>query len=201
MLSLPTIDGCGKTKAVRESSKNRVAKALLQTISGLGDLAIDMLMPDAYQRLHLLGIDRRRSQNRYYINQVAKRLVKQDLVRLEKNKDGIVCVRLTTKGQHELERYETENLSIKKPRRWDGKYRVIIFDIKEWKRGVRDDLRLWLIRLGFIKLQNSVWVFPYECQGVVTLLKSYFKVGREVLYMTVETIENDQWIRKEFGLD
>jgi len=76
----------------------------------------------------------------------------------------------------------------------------VIFDIKEWKRGVRDELRNWLLHLGFVRLQNSVWVYPYDCEDILVLLKSNFKIGKEVLYITADKIENDYWLRKEFSL-
>ena len=57
-----------------------------------------------------------------------------------------------------------------------------------------------LVRLGFLKLQNSVWVYPYECDDIITMFKAHFKIGKDVLYMTVEKIENDKWLKKEFEL-
>ena len=53
---------------------------------------------------------------------------------------------------------------------------------------------------GFICLQNSVWVYPYECQEIIDLLKQYLELKEEALYMTVESIENDKWLKKEFEL-
>ena len=78
---------------------------------------------------------------------------------------------------------------------------MIIFDIKEWKRKTRDDLRQWLEHLGFVRLQNSVWVHPYPCREIIVLLKSNFKIGKEVLYITADEIENDGWLRREFNLE
>lgn len=53
-----------------------------------------------------------------------------------------------------------ELLSIKEPKR-DGVWRIVIFDIKEKHRGVRDFLRGKLKQLNFKKWQNSIWVSPY----------------------------------------
>ena len=82
----------------------------------------------------------------------------------------------------------------------DRKWRVVIFDIKEYRRKTRDKLRITLTSLGFIKLQNSVWVFPYECEDVMVMLKASYKIGNDVLYMTVDKIENDKWLKKKFLL-
>jgi CRISPR-associated endonuclease Cas2 len=77
----------------------------------------------------------------------------------------------------------------------------LIFDIPEKRRAVRDQLRQTLNNIGFIKLQNSVWVYPYECSELISLLKSDFKIGKDVLYLTVTEIENDEFLRKHYQLD
>lgn len=43
----------------------------------------------------------------------------------------------------------------------DGVWKLIIFDIPEKKRKVRDHLRSRLITLGFKKWQTSIWASPY----------------------------------------
>lgn len=43
----------------------------------------------------------------------------------------------------------------------DGIWRIIIFDIPESKRQVRNVIRSKLISLGFKKWQNSIWISPF----------------------------------------
>lgn len=47
-------------------------------------------------------------------------------------------------------------------RDWDGRWRVVFFDIPEAKRGLRDELRFELKDLGFGLWQRSVWVTPFD---------------------------------------
>lgn len=54
--------------------------------------------------------------------------------------------------------------------------------------------------LGFARLQDSVWVYPYDCEDVMALLKADLKLGAAMLYMVVEHIENDTHLRKQFSL-
>ena len=54
--------------------------------------------------------------------------------------------------------------------------------------------------IGFLRLKDSVWVYPYDCEDLVTLMKADFKIGKDILYIIAETIENDSWLKKEFGL-
>lgn len=51
--------------------------------------------------------------------------------------------------------------------KWDGNWYLVNFDIPEKLKTKRDILRSILIRLGFGKLQNSVWISPYNFLGNV----------------------------------
>ena len=80
------------------------------------------------------------------------------------------------------------------------RWRVVIFDIPENRRGSRDLFRKTLRAAGFVQLQQSVWVYPYDCEDLIILLKADLKVGRGIVYMIVEKIENDKWLRERFSL-
>ena len=45
-------------------------------------------------------------------------------------------------------------------RRWDGRWRLILFDVPEAKHSVRTRLRRYLQNHGFGYLQHSVWITP-----------------------------------------
>ena len=118
---------------------------------------------------------------------------------LEYNDRGFVC--LTQKGKAELEKMEKMEYKIVLPKKWDKKWRVIIFDIKENRRNLRTKIRRTLFTLGFKRLQDSVWVFPYDCEDLITLLKADFKIGKDLLYLIVEKIENDKSLRDWYQLN
>ena len=109
-------------------------------------------------------------------------------------------LKLTEAGQAELRRLEGNDYHIPIPKKWDGKWRVIIFDIKEERKTLRDKVRRTLLALGFKHLQHSVWIFPYDCEDLITLLKSDFKIGKDLLYLIVEKIEYDKPLKDYFGL-
>src|SRR3989344_2340972 len=178
---------------------NNVADIVLAVVGVAGIFAVAAVAPNCLQLLKFVPGSKWGHQKKYYVNKVLERLINQGLITLSADSSGVKRARLSAKGQEKLKRYELSELKISVPRKWDNKYRLVIFDIKEWKRGIRDDVRSWLEHLGFVRLQNSVWVYPYECQKVVVLLKSHFKIGKEVLYLTVESIENDHWLKEEFG--
>ena len=185
----------------RSKNNTDIKKVILNAVALAGLVSVAVLAPNVLGTLARVQKNQRKYKQRYYVNVVVKQLIERKLVEYHKNDQGFNCLRLTNLGKEELKKYALQDLVIKKPWHWDKKYRVIIFDIKEFKRKTRDDLRKWLEHLGFVRLQNSVWVYPYECREVIVLLKSYFKIGKEVLYMTVDSIENDKWLREEFGLE
>jgi DNA-binding transcriptional regulator PaaX len=86
------------------------------------------------------------------------------------------------------------------PTRWDGRWRIVIFDIWEKRRSVRDRLRSTLQRIGFVKIQNSVWVFPYECEEVVALVRAELRVGKGIVYIVADAVEGDKDLRAHFKL-
>ena len=86
------------------------------------------------------------------------------------------------------------------PLRWDRKWRVVMFDIWETRKAERDRLRGVLLRMGFVKLQASVWIFPYPCEELFVYVRTQLRLGPAVKYMVVEEIDNDRALRIEFDL-
>jgi DNA-binding transcriptional regulator PaaX len=107
---------------------------------------------------------------------------------------------LTENGLMELMAYELRQKLIDSSKPWDGRWRFLIFDIPETRRVTRDQIRRSLISFGFYRLQNSVWVFPYECEEVLELLRINYGVRYDALYLRAEKVAKDQRLRRYFGL-
>ncbi len=71
---------------------------------------------------------------------------------------GKILFRVTTEGREEI---ATHPPRIKR-QRWDSKWRIVVFDIPERRRKERNLLRERLKALGFGRLQDSVWLSPYD---------------------------------------
>ena len=54
--------------------------------------------------------------------------------------------------------------------------------------------------IGFTYLQDSVWVYPYNCEDLIALLKSDFKVGKDLIYIVAEEIEYEKGLLENFKL-
>jgi len=189
-------------KLEKESYKrNRgvhLQRAILKSVAIAGVLGVAVVAPNAVQILKLLGIDKTLNRNaKQGINVSRRRLVEHGL--LSYTKDGFIT--LTKKGTQKLHELEKHDYKIPRPKRWDKKWRVLIFDIPEKKRFLRDKIRLTLSSIGFKRLQDSVWVYPYDCEDLITLIKADFKIGKDLLYLIVDSIENDRALREWFGVD
>jgi len=65
---------------------------------------------------------------------------------------------LTDKGRELLERKKINTIKIEVPKRWNGKWCMVIFDIPESLRKARNEFRWKLHNLGFRYVNLSVWV-------------------------------------------
>ena len=108
---------------------------------------------------------------------------------------------LTERGKEEWRLFETKKKLLQRPKRWDKKWRLLVFDISEKRKNVRDMIRKTLVSFGFYRLQDSVWVYPFECEDVLELLRTKFRVRYEALYVRADRVANDGELRREFKLD
>ena len=184
-----------ESESLLEKKKGYVRDSFLLALGISGAILFPSV---ALATLQIIGIaNRDKYKYNYQIKTVASRLANRGLVRF-KDKGFI---ELTEKGQREFHRLEQEAiLRSSFRRRWDKKWRMVIFDIPERYRRIRDKLRMTLQSYGFRQLQASVWIFPYDCEDIITLLKADLGVAGSVLYTIVEKLENDSRIKKEFGL-
>ncbi|HEY4482947.1 MAG: hypothetical protein A3I39_01725 [Candidatus Yanofskybacteria bacterium RIFCSPLOWO2_02_FULL_47_9b] len=180
------------------NKRNGVSKAILERIYQTKYFDIPNLLNDILSLPQTLS--KLQTNRRYYTKNTLQRFIDDGLVEfvLSKNSRKYLC--LTKDGMKRLNRYRFDDYKIDKPFLWDGKWRLIIFDIKEIRRGDRNLMRHMLGEMGFKRLQNSVWVHPYGCEEMLNLLKINLGLNRDVLYLVVEKLENDKWLRSEFEL-
>lgn len=183
----------------KERKKTNIQKVILGSIATAGLLSVALVAPNAIQLLKSFGIDKNLKNFTNDTNRSLSNLLSAGLV-VFIEKDGKKYLKLTEKGKLKLMRLEKYNFQFKKPKKWDKKWRIIIFDIPQKRRLQRDKLRFTLKQIGFVKLQQSVWVYPYDCEELITILKLDFKIGKDILYIIAEKIENDKLLKRYFKL-
>src|SRR3954468_2750939 len=63
---------------------------------------------------------------------------------------------------------------------WDKKWRVIMYNIPEEKRQIRDELRKELMWIGFGSLSNGCWISPNNFKKEINLLISKYNIEEYV---------------------
>jgi DNA-binding transcriptional regulator PaaX len=183
-----------ETESKRRTRHGQLKFVILSTIGLAGVLSAGLVAPNVVGAMAKIGLIPSERQ-REVIKRASNRMVRKGLMKRE---DG--RLRLTAAGERELRSLEMRQHPAGRPRRWDKKWRVLIFDIPERQRTQRNKIRATLQSFGFLRLQGSVWVYPHDCEDLVALLKADLHIGKNLLYMVVDALENDTWLRKEFSL-
>jgi len=189
----------------------KIAKDILLVLATAGVLAVAATSP-----YFLINLARAIKKNAEYKarrnnNGSADRVLARSLSGLNKNKIIIVkkdgnnyTVKLTEEGKKVVKKIQFEGMKIEKQEKWDGRWRIIIFDIPEGnkRRGkiLRDAMRFKMKNMGFYQLQKSVWAHAYPCEKEIQLLCEILKTGPFVNIITAEKIYNDDGLRKYFKL-
>jgi len=87
-----------------------------------------------------------------------------------------------------------------KDAKWDGKWRLVLFDIPHKVKRKRDSLRYMLRQLGFVQLQKSVWITPYRCHEQIEGLKQLVGLRYGVQLVTATELEREIEIKRKFNL-
>ncbi len=116
----------------------------------------------------------------------------------KKEKKNQSFFHLTPKGKLQILKYlQLERL---KAGKWDGRWRVIIFDLPETIKKWREYLRTELKNLGFYPLQESVYITPYPVTGEIDHLLKEWNLRKYFRYLTISEIDNEDELKLVFGL-
>ncbi|TSC93886.1 MAG: phenylacetic acid degradation operon negative regulatory protein [Parcubacteria group bacterium Licking1014_1] len=129
------------------------------------------------------------------------RLKKEGCVIIEERNEQIY-ISLTEKGKRKAGYLQIDNLKIKKPKTWDRKWRIVMFDIAQLKKLYREIFRGKIKELGFVSIQKSVWLCPFECKKEISILKDFLGLtDKELLLIITESADWDEKFKKQFNLN
>ena len=116
-----------------------------------------------------------------------------------RDKENQSFFHLTPKGKLQILKYV--HLERLKGKKWDGHWRIVIFDLpeslKKWRDYLRNELKS---NLGFWPLQESVYITPYPVMGELNELLKEWNLRKYFRYITVTEIDNEHELRQAFGL-
>lgn len=138
--------------------------------------------------------------DRRYLNKLIREFYRDRLVDMIDIADDETKVVLTEKGKLRAMQFKVNDMEIKRSKRWDGKWRIVVFDIPEKIRAARDALRIKLCKLGFYELQKSVFIYPFECRDEIDFVAEVFQIRQHVRFGVLEHITNEAELIKHFDL-
>lgn len=127
-------------------------------------------------------------------------LKKSNFIIQKENGNGYVSISLSDKGKLRALNFRFRRLNSGKEKIWDGKWRMVFFNIPENRRRGRDALRYRLKTAGFYKLQESIFIFPYECEKEVRDFIKLFKMEKYIKFGLLDFVDGGQHIAELFKL-
>ncbi len=128
-------------------------------------------------------------------------LERKEIIEVEE-KGNEVFVRLKDKNNSTVIKYSIKALLDfkKKEKKWNRKWFLVFFDVPETQRNKRNYLRKYLLDIGFYRYQQSIYIFPYECEKEITLIKKIVEGAKYIKYIIAEKIEDERAIKTYFKL-
>lgn len=174
-----------------------IAKDILYWLLVSGIVAIAATSP--YFGINLMKQMGREYEKKKFANALY-RLRKSRTIIFEEKKGGTYVVELTEKGRKKTEKLQYDDLRIQKPKKWDGIWRIVIFDIPNKKKIVRETLRNKMKGWDFYQLQESVWVCPWPCEKEIGIVVELLGIYSFVNMIKAKEIQDDEKLKAHFKL-
>jgi hypothetical protein len=152
-----------------------IESSILEDLSA-GDMLYGFLL-SGRSTGRMFTLARERANYRFRRKRAIDRLVVSDYIRTRKGQFFI-----TRLGQSKLGKAADINSASLKTKNWDKKWRVVVYGA------------------GFQKLQQSIWIFPHDCEELVELIREESRLAPYILYGVLDRIENDEILRKKFKM-
>lgn len=172
-----------------------LAKSILVLAALGGTLAIAAVAPNIFAAIGRDSRQKRFFQAKEFKKTVA-RLKEKKLININHDR----FIKLTPEGLARVAKITFNDLKIEKPKKWDGQWRIVIFDIPDRHEWSRDSFRKKLQEMGFLHLQKSVFVIPHPCLDEIKFLASFFNISSYIHFLETGAISNEEILKEHFDL-
>ncbi len=178
-------------------SKRELTKEILKGLAIGGLIVASFALPGLPQIFSILGINN--SKDRYRVKRAVQSLQKQKFINIYEKGDEQV-MEITEKGKKRILKYRFDEMKLVRPKKWDGLWRIISFDIPEkYKRG-RDALTRKLKEMKFYPFQKSVFICPFECRDEIDFIGEVFNIRKFIRYFVAKEIDDEKYLRQFYNL-
>lgn len=186
------------SKKVKNVAKKQIAKEIIKYVAMTGGVALCFTAPTAIPFLGIFLCRNTDERNRYMRSLLM--LNRRGMLKIIRDVERGNSLQLTRRGNREARRVSFLDMHIDRPKKWDGIWRMVMFDIPQKRRGARAVFRKKLRDLGFLPYQKSVFVFPFPCEREVRFAAEYLSMQPYVQYIEVCKLDKESRVRKEFNL-
>ena len=184
---------------ITEKIKDSLVSGILEFLEDVGEI---ILRPNESPSQHIwrvYGYERKyKNRKRWEYNRALKQLENRGEIEIIRESSR-VFVHLTQKG-HLKTLFDKLKQSLPKRSSWDGKWRLMIWDIPETSRKQRDAIRWFVKTMGFYQLQKSVFITPFELPlNAVHYLKESGLI-KFIRFLRVDEMDHNQPLKKHFSL-
>ena len=122
------------------------------------------------------------------------------LVEEKEHRDGSTTFVLSNNGKKKALRFNIEKMKIKKAKKWDQKWRIVMFDIPEKLKKLRETVRFHFKEIGLVEFQKSVFLSPYPCEEEVEFILEFYNARKFIRFILAEKVDNELHLMKKFSL-
>lgn len=109
-------------------------------------------------------------------------------------------IRLTKRGRELLKQIQIYDITIIKPDKWDGIWWLVSYDVPKKFDRQRDHFRFHLKRMGFYQVQDSLWVYPFQCKQEIAVIAKELEISPFIIIMATDNLPNQKYMEDFFNL-
>jgi CRISPR/Cas system-associated endoribonuclease Cas2 len=190
---------------MKNEKKNELTGTIIRGILISGGIAIaatnplfgTMILPKILKHAKY-KLKNKKEQKKFY--DTFSYLKKKGMIHME-YRGKQIHISLTEEGKKKAGKFQIDDLEIRRSKKWNKKWHILIFDIDDKQKVKREALRGKIKELGLFQLQKSVWICPYEFFKEADILRNFFGLNAdEMQIITGSSIENDKKAKLFFNL-
>ncbi len=173
-------------------------RAILEALDEAGMVAVSFLLSGASSKQLFKNLHRLKRRNER-LNRSIMALKKRRLIAIRQIGND-TQITLTREGKRELLQYNFQSMRLLPHPRWDGKWRMVIFDIPERYGQARRALSSKIRQIGALPLQKSVFIYPFPWRNEVDFIGEFFDISAYIRYIEATFVEGEDELRQKFHL-
>ena len=184
-------------KSIDEMSTRELSYEILK-LAALGVFVAGVFLAPSIAPAYRIFNPRNRTE-RQRLRRAFKRLDKEGKMRYTSKQRGDSAL-VTSLGKQTVSEEEFFSLTFTAPRKWNGEWFFVMFDIPNTHEKERNMFREKLREIGFVLYQDSVYVYPHDCKELIVTMSRMLGVRGCVKTLVSTKVDGENFLRKEFSL-